>query len=187
VCHEIGNVLEYAIPQNWDITCEYGFERDMGPCPGAPPDAVFSAETKALDKHRAATLAFAGLSGGRAVRSRPSSAQGGLQTKMRFLAIAISVLPGLAMAEPLTLTDVINAEAWVFEDARCSDVVPLFTTPTADMDDLSEVVSIRLLFASTLMQGAAMERGVSYGALVLEWGAFCTENPNSDWLDFLRP
>jgi hypothetical protein len=104
---------------------------------------------------------------------------------MRFLAIAISFLPGLAMAEPLTLTDVINAETWILEDARCSDVIPLFTTPAEDTTDVPEYESTRLLFASTLMQGAAMARGVSYGALVLEWGAFCTENRDSNWLEFL--
>lgn len=106
---------------------------------------------------------------------------------MRFLAIAVSFLPGLAMAETVTLTDVITAETWVLEDARCSDVIPLFTTPTEAVGDVAEDVSIRLLFASTLMQGAALARDVPYGTLVFEWGAFCTENPDSDWLEFLRP
>jgi hypothetical protein len=106
---------------------------------------------------------------------------------MRFLAIAISFLPGLAMAQSLSVMDVINAETWVLEDARCADVVPLFTTPAEDVANVSEEDSTRLLFASTLMQGVAMARGVSYGALVLEWGTFCTENPDRNWLDYLRP
>jgi hypothetical protein len=106
---------------------------------------------------------------------------------MRFLAIAISFLPGLAMADPLTLKDIIDAETWALEDARCADVVPLVTTPAEDVANVSEEDTTRLLFASTLIQGAALARDVSYGTLVLEWGTFCGENPDNDWLDFLRP
>lgn len=106
---------------------------------------------------------------------------------MGFLAIVISFMPGLAMSEPLTLRDVTNAETWVMENARCSGVISLFTAPAEDVADVPAEESTRLLFASTLMQGAAMARGVSYGGLVLEWGAFCTEDPDSNWLDYLRP
>jgi hypothetical protein len=91
------------------------------------------------------------------------------------------------MVETLRLSDVIIAETWVFEDAGCSDVIPLFTTPTKATDDVFEDVSMRLLYDPTLMQGAAIERGCRYGARVLEWVASCTETPDGDWLFFLRP
>jgi hypothetical protein len=104
---------------------------------------------------------------------------------MRRLALAMSVLPGLAMADTLSLTEVLQAQRWVMEEARCADVISLFTTPTEVADDVTEDNSARLLFASTLMEGAALERGVSYGTLALDWGAFCAENPESHWLEFL--
>jgi hypothetical protein len=104
---------------------------------------------------------------------------------MRRFAFAIAVLPGVAMADTLALTDVLDARHWITEEARCSDVIPLFTTPAEAAADVPADLSLRLLFASTLIEGAAMARGVTYGTLALEWGAFCAENPESGWLDFL--
>lgn len=105
---------------------------------------------------------------------------------MRVLAIAFSFLPGLGMADTVTMSHVLDAQNWVFAEARCSDVISLFTTPKEFVEDVPEDISMRLLFASTVIRGVAMGRGVSYGEFALEWGAFCVENPDSGWLTFLQ-
>jgi hypothetical protein len=87
------------------------------------------------------------------------------------LAFAVPSLPGLAMAEPL----------------RLADVIPLFTIPTKATDEVSEDVSTRLPFAPTVMQGAAMERGIPQGARVPEWVASSTATSDGDWPDLPRP
>jgi hypothetical protein len=106
---------------------------------------------------------------------------------MRCLAFAISSLPRPAIVETLMRTDVINAATWVFEDEGRSDVIPVFTIPTKAPDDVSDGGSTPLHLASTLMKGAAMERGGSYGACVLEWAPSCAETPDGDCMDRLRP
>jgi hypothetical protein len=103
---------------------------------------------------------------------------------LRLGILAFSLLPDIALAEAMTLTDVLEARQWVLEDAICSDVISLFSTSSDVADSIQNELSVGLLFASTLIQGVAMERGVSYGTLLVDWGNFCAANPETDWLDF---
>ncbi|MBY6004294.1 hypothetical protein KUV62_10265 [Salipiger bermudensis] len=99
-----------------------------------------------------------------------------------FLAVLLAV-PCFATAGVETLQVVDQAEDWAMTKASCAEARGLFLVEPAKAADMSEHDVIAMQFIFTYMRGYAAAKGVSYGTILAEFGAFCEANPDIFWLD----
>ncbi|MCA0961668.1 hypothetical protein [Salipiger bermudensis] len=90
--------------------------------------------------------------------------------------------PTLASAGGETLQAVNRAEDWVLTKATCAEARGLFTVDPVEAADMPEDDVIAMQFIFVYLHGYAAAKGMSYGTVLAEFGAFCQANPDSFWL-----
>ncbi|WP_335946514.1 MULTISPECIES: hypothetical protein [Salipiger] len=98
-----------------------------------------------------------------------------------LLAVLLAV-PGFASAGVETLQLVDQAEEWAMTKATCAEARGLFLGDPAEAAEMSEHDVIAMQFIFAYLRGYAAAKGVNYGAVLAEFGAFCQANPDSFWL-----
>ncbi len=101
--------------------------------------------------------------------------------KRMLLAVLLAV-PGFASAGVETLQLVDQAEEWAMTKATCAEARGLFLGDPAEAAEMSEHDVIAMQFIFAYLRGYAAAKGVNYGAVLAEFGAFCQANPDSFWL-----
>ncbi|WP_144266901.1 hypothetical protein [Salipiger bermudensis] len=100
----------------------------------------------------------------------------------RVLLAVLLAVPGFASAGVETLQVVDQAEEWAMTKATCAEARGLFLVDPAKAADMTEHDVIAMQFIFAYMRGYAAAKGVSYGAVLAEFGAFCKSHPDSFWL-----